>query len=559
MRGGLLLVMLILLIGVFTVVTVESTGKTLPFKYVSEETCYGCHGQIRELKSEGPHKEINCAHCHTGLNKHLTNVKVRPKTLLDLSVCGSCHTYEYETFAKTNLNSIARFDKGDPKSRSPYWETLIAPYLFALEHNEPRSHKYMLVDHLVVDRAYNGKFKFKDWRTGLIYKAGIPKAWDVLYDAYPGQPVKPKKPFLAETGWAGNSVCLLCKSTDDILDWPYMGDPKAGAPLSRTTPAYKKALEFLNNPMGCIHCHDPHAARHRIVRDGLIQALSERNDTLWHEGYPGKANIKVVTMGLRGYERKIALLDKADPMLQCGQCHVEYTCNPVIENVEPGDPKKGKKGGMASPLSNHFPFIPLAKVEGDKIVEETAWNHINKYKYRDFRHFVTKAGIWKLQHPEVEVFWRSEHNLAGVTCTDCHTYGTTTKDGKKLYSHWHASPRDLEWKPCLKCHTEWTAEEAEYVADSIRNYIKQKMRKAEVWGRFFIDRFQDALDAGVSEDILKQARIYHEKAHIYWEWWTAENSDGFHNPQLARVTLGESIRYFKKGISLLDKAIREKK
>lgn len=33
---------------------------------------------------------------------------------------------------------------------------------------------------------------------------------------------------------------------------------------------------YLNNPMGCIHYHDPHAAKPRVMRDASIQAVVDR-------------------------------------------------------------------------------------------------------------------------------------------------------------------------------------------------------------------------------------------------------------------------------------------
>ena len=47
------------------------------------------------------------------------------------------------------------------------------------------------------------------------------------------------------------------------------------------------------------------------------------------------------SMGVRGYTRKIAMLENYDTKLQCAQCHVEYNCNPGI------DPKTGAAIGMA--------------------------------------------------------------------------------------------------------------------------------------------------------------------------------------------------------------------
>ena len=45
---------------------------------------------------------------------------------------------------------------------------------------------------------------------------------------------------------------------------------------------------------------------------------------------------------------------------------------------------------------------------------------------------------------------------------------------------------------------------------------------------------------------------------MLWEWWTTENSDGFHNPELARDSLTASVTASKKGIALLTKAMEGK-
>ena len=70
----------------------------------------------------------------------------------------------------------------------------------------------------------------------------------------------------------------------------------------------------------------PHAAKPRIVRDALVQALTRpEKDTLWHKDAQAT---KIDVKEFRGGFRKIALLEKYDAKLQCGQCHVEYNCNP---------------------------------------------------------------------------------------------------------------------------------------------------------------------------------------------------------------------------------------
>ncbi len=58
--------------------------------------------------------------------------------------------------------------------------------------------------------------------------------------------------------------------------------------------------------------------------------------------------------------------------------------------------------------------------------------------------------------------------------------------------------------------------------------------------------------------MIKEAQEQHQKAHILWEWWTAENSDGFHNPALARESLTRSVEESQKGIKLIDDALEKK-
>ena len=68
-------------------------------------------------------------------------------------------------------------------------------------------------------------------------------------------------------------------------------------------------------------------------------------------------------------------------------------------------------------------------------------------------------------------------------------------------------------------------------------------------------------DSSWIESIFKatidKAREQHSKAHILWEYWTAENSDGFHNPALARESLTQSVNESMKGYDMLDAAMKK--
>lgn len=81
------------------------------------------------------------------------------------------------------------------------------------------------------------------------------------------------------------------------------------------------------------------------------------------------------------------------------------------------------------------------------------------------------------------------------------------------------------------------------------------MRKAEYWLGQLIDTYAAAQRLGVAESVLAQAREKHEEAHALWEYWTAENSDGFHNPSLARESLTGSIAASKAGVKILNDAM----
>jgi formate-dependent nitrite reductase cytochrome c552 subunit len=107
----------------------------------------------------------------------------------------------------------------------------------------------------------------------------------------------------------------------------------------------------------------------------------------------------------------------------------------------------------------------------------------------------------------------------------------------------------------MRCHPDSTVQRKLYQIDAVQNYIRGKMRKSEYWIGQLIDTYAVARRWGVEEATLAKAREKHEEAHVLWEWWTAENSDGFHNPDLARETLTASIAASKEAVALLNKAM----
>ncbi len=485
------------------------------------ETCYGCHEEVKSLKEGSKHAKLSCNLCHAETARHLADSSTKPVTAIDAAVCGKCHQDQYDSFMTVDYSGSARKEKGIPSGRSPMMDKLLAPHGFTKEHNEPRGHLFMVLDQFAVDRFAGGRFQYKDGWFGITQTG---KTWDVLEDT--GK-------TLPETAKAGNPTCIQCKTSDHLLNWKYMGDPDPRAKWDRTSDIIAVAKDT-QNPLGCVHCHDPHGAQPRVVRDGLIQAVSAGAQTF--AGKDGQTDLQVVDF--RDF-RKIGVMQKADSRLMCAQCHVEYNCNPGKEM------EGGGKVAFADQRTNHFPLTSVMDL----------LEHYKKLNFYDFNHAVTGARLIKLQHPEAESFSGSVHDRAGVTCADCHMPPAKNKKGKEFTSHMVIKPKHHVKEACLRCHPDSTAEQKLYQLESMRNYIQGKMRKSEYWLGQLIDTYAEAQRHGVPEDVLAQARDRHEKAHVLWEWWTAENSDGFHNPDLARESLVASIGFCREGVDILNKAI----
>ncbi|WP_165871297.1 ammonia-forming cytochrome c nitrite reductase subunit c552 [Seleniivibrio woodruffii] len=513
-------------------------------KPVNAKQCYECHDVVKELHAGGKHKNVNCVNCHSGLKEHLADSSKRPMVDTSWEACGKCHKNQHDSFLKVNKHRPARDEKSQLTNRAPnpFWDKLMMGHGFTKEHALTRSHPFMLLDQIIVDRAAGGRFQPKNGWEYVNDKPG--KIWDSIVDKEPS--TGDQKVFMRQTATAVNPVCFQCKTQDHILDWPYLGDPTVGAPFSRKSkPVEMIQTKKIQHGLNCFTCHDPHSAKPRIVRDALIQALTRPEaDTLWHKD-PNRTNFKVYDMGMRGYTRKIAILEKYDTRLQCGQCHVEYNCNPGT------DSKSGKPVTFDDPRTNHFPF---------KGALDLYEHYENQIKFYDFKHALTGGYLWKGQHPESESYYNSVHAKAGVGCDTCHTPKVKGKDGKMYTSHYAVTPKDNIKASCLtgKCYTGWNEKDAVYAIDSVKAYTKGKMRKAEFWLSSLIDKIVEGKKAGLDAAVIKQAQDQHLRAHILWEYWTAENSDGFHNPEMARESLTKSMDESQKGIKIINDALDAK-
>jgi nitrite reductase (cytochrome c-552) len=145
----------------------------------------------------------------------------------------------------------------------------------------------------------------------------------------------------------------------------------------------------------------------------------------------------------------------------------------------------------------------------------------------------------KAQHPEYEMFTAgSTHFNAGVACADCHM--PYVRDGAAKYTdHNIRSPLLQAERACGQCHTD-----VDYVTSRV-SLIQEQAYNTKIATE---DAIVDAINAikaatanpASDQALLVEARELHRQAQFYWDFVSAENSMGFHNPEYVLKILAES-------------------
>ena len=256
-----------------------------PQQPVDKNQCFGCHATaIKTLSTRGAHKNVNCVSCHDISPEHVKapSRDNRPTTHFEYAACGQCHTeqhkdimdpkYHYEWALKNTPPAYAQFRDiaGDNSFRD-------------VQFRLPRFHSSIVTD--LANVRSDGRYQYKKYTD--LSKPGAPM-WEALTDTRPneGDKILPSKTL--SLTWRphkgreimGRSDCLKCKSSDNILDYAYLGAKNPKAPLAFDDPDHK-VLKTVNNSFNCITCHDPHSAEPRIVFDHLIEAMSHPKSSTW--------------------------------------------------------------------------------------------------------------------------------------------------------------------------------------------------------------------------------------------------------------------------------------
>ncbi|WP_455155643.1 ammonia-forming cytochrome c nitrite reductase subunit c552 [Selenomonas noxia] len=283
--------------------------------------------------------------------------------------------------------------------------------------------------------------------------------------------------------------CLQCKGSYvyDVYfkegGWAYASKPfdEVAAPIT------------MDEWFGCSTCHDPETMELRVYQQGFIESMAKRG-----------IDVNAATHNeMRAYV--------------CGQCHTEY-----YFSAEDGRVTHPYTNGLDA--ESEYQYYQSGQAGGFK---------------GDWMHPDSKTMMLKAQHPEFETWATSVHADAGVTCVDCHM--PYMRDGGKKYtSHWMTSPLKTTQQSCLKCHDESEETLVARVKTIHDNTFKLQRIAGQTVARAH-RTVKAAMDAGVPDAALEDARAKIREAQWYWDWVAAENGMGFHNPDKIMRTLGLAI------------------
>ncbi|MHB8139513.1 MAG: ammonia-forming cytochrome c nitrite reductase subunit c552 [Smithellaceae bacterium] len=300
-------------------------------------------------------------------------------------------------------------------------------------------------------------------------------------------------------GAATSGSCMTCKTANLRDIYKDMGWNYAKKPLAELLPMIK-------HPIVCANCHDPRTMKLRVINPAFIEAMKRRNIDV----------TKASREDMRSYV--------------CGQCHSEYYFEPETKRVVfPWD-----KGMNPSDLYAYYREIPFGF--------EMDWLHPD-----------SQAKILKAQHPDFELSSGGVHSRSGVSCADCHM-PYMREGGRKYSSHWVTSPMKHIQASCRTCHTQ----DEQWLLERVKKTQNNVFQLQRIAGQTIAQAHDAIGKAGAAPKVnsadLNRARELIRNAQWLWDFIAAENSMGFHNPDQALNTLGQSIDLAHQAIAAANKA-----
>jgi nitrite reductase (cytochrome c-552) len=421
----------------------------------------------------------------------------------------------------------------------PWLKRLYAGYAFSIDYREARGHAYMLYDQGVTERVTKksqaGACLHCHASNSVMYRRigleamGMPVNEETLGSDFNMPAVI--RGFQEVSRMPYDEVLALLLDTPDGT--PGENDPVVPqAPIGGFTGEFKGQPVPDNHPalgggeahpVSCIDCHNPDTMAIRVTRPGFMQGISDlaKSDAptphlpsieKWRRGdraEPYDPNRHATRQEMRSYV--------------CGQCHVEYYC--------------ANKDTLEFPWGHGLEMEQLEKHWEEKKFPDGS-------DFYDYKHGETGALVFKVQHPEFELWSQGIHARSGVSCADCHM--PYERDGAmKVSSHNVQSPLANINNACQQCHNDDEATLREKV-ESIQGHTLAQMDRAATAMEDMLDAILEAKASGATDDQLAPVFELQRKAMWRLDYISSENSRGFHADQDATRILGESIDYSRQ-------------
>lgn len=295
-------------------------------------------------------------------------------------------------------------------------------------------------------------------------------------------------------------TCYSCKSSNNPALWDELGMAEFDRML------FSEIGQRIDQPIGCANCHEAGTMRLIVTNPALEEAF--------------EAQGKDWTTFTRQEMRTVV----------CANCHVEYYF-------------AGEGKYLTFPWANG--------TEIGQIIE-----YYEELGFKDWDYPEAGTPMLKAQHPEFEFFTAgSTHYNAGVSCSDCHM--PYVREGAAKYStHDVHSPLLNPEVACGQCHTD-----SEYVVRRV-NLIQDQVAGTKIETE---NAIIDAINAiklaagnpNADQELLDQARNLHRRAQFMWDFVSAENSTGFHNPEYALKILADSTNLARQAQMLAAQSVND--
>lgn len=319
------------------------------------------------------------------------------------------------------------------------------------------------------------------------------------------------------------ATCWNCK-TPKMMTWV---EEYGDAFWAKDVNEFRQDINPVDETIGCANCHDPDTMELRLYSVPL-------KDWLVRSGKYGPNGDQISRSEMRS--------------LVCAQCHVEYYFT---------DPGQGVAKKPVFPWDNGVgpeEMYQYYKEHGDTTMPGF------EGQFTDWVHPASGTPMIKMQHPDYEMWKDGPHGSANVACADCHMPYQRSTEGKKMSSHYWTSPlKDPEMRACRQCHSdkspEYLRERVLYTQSrTFEQLLKAQENSVRAHETVRLAATYTGQKADNYDALMIEARDYVRKGQLFWDYVSAENGVGFHNPSKALTTLAQSYEYSQKAIDIASQA-----